>query len=292
MTQSSLFEYHYGHEADQYTFYRLPKALFTCERYKNLSAEAKILYGLMLDRMGLSVKNGWMDEHNRVYIYFTLDDINTQMNCKNDKGVKMLAELDTVKGVGLIERVKQGQGKPSIIYVRKFIDATETQTTEKPKSALLKNRSLDFGKSECNKNDSNNTYLNDTEIQSVCHGKTDRTDNIADYRDLIMDNVDYDILAERYGQDRMNGVVNLMVETVCSNRPYLSVNGEKFPAEVVRSRLLKLDSSDIEFVFERLDQNTTHVRNIRAYMLTALYNAPTDKDEYYRAAVNHDLYRS
>ena len=151
-----LHDYYYGNEADQYTFYRLPKVLFTDNRYKTLSDGAKILYGLMLDRMGLSMKNGWLDEENRVYIYFTLEDVTEQMNCKNDKGVKLLAELDTVKGVGLIERVKQGQGKPTIIYVKKFFDGAEVLTSEKPKSglpvmpksALPINRSQDYGKTD------------------------------------------------------------------------------------------------------------------------------------------------
>lgn len=126
------YGYYYGNEADQYTFYRLPKALFTNNRYKDLSDGAKILYGLMLDRMGLSSKNGWTDEQDRVYIYFTLEDVQEYMNCQRDKGMKLLAELDTVKGVGLIERVKQGLGKPAIIYVRKFFNATDLQTSEKP----------------------------------------------------------------------------------------------------------------------------------------------------------------
>lgn len=110
--------------------------MFTNSRYKDLSDGAKILYGLMLDRMSLSIKNGWTDEQDRVYIIFTLEDATEQMNCKNDKGVKMFAELDTVKGIGLIERVKQGQGRPAIIYVCKFFDNAEVKTTEKPKSRL------------------------------------------------------------------------------------------------------------------------------------------------------------
>ena len=108
MNQSQPYGYYYGNEADQYTFYRLPKTLFTNNRYKDLSDGAKILYGLMLDRMSLSIKNAWLDEQNRVYIYFTLEDVQEYMNCQRDKGMKLLAELDTDKGVGLIERVKQG----------------------------------------------------------------------------------------------------------------------------------------------------------------------------------------
>lgn len=118
MAQPSVFhDYYYGNEADQYTFYRLPKVLFTNSQYKNLSDGAKILYGLMLNRMGLSIKNGWLDEHDRVYIYFTLENLQEYMNCGHNKGVKLMGELD---GIGLIERVRQGQGKPAMVFVKKF----------------------------------------------------------------------------------------------------------------------------------------------------------------------------
>ena len=148
MAQPTPYGYYYGDAADQYTFYRLPKVLFTDNRYKVLSDSAKILYGLMLDRMGLSLKNGWLDEGNKVYIYFTLEDVQEYMSCKHEKAVKLLAELDTGKGIGLIERVKRGQGKPTIIYVRKFVERAESLTSEKQKSRLPKNRSQDFRKTE------------------------------------------------------------------------------------------------------------------------------------------------
>ena len=104
------FDYFYGDEAEQFTFYRIPKALITSQQFKKVSDSAKLLYGLMLDRMGLSIRNGWFDEQNRAYIFFTVNDIMEQMNCKTEKATKLVAEL---KGIGLIERVKQGQGKPS-----------------------------------------------------------------------------------------------------------------------------------------------------------------------------------
>lgn len=114
------FPYYYGQEAEQYAFYRVPKLLMTDERFKNLSNDAKLLYGLMLDRMSLSTKNGWVDEENRVYIYFPNQTVVELLNCGNEKAVKLMAELDCKGGIGLIERVRQGQGKPSIIYVKNF----------------------------------------------------------------------------------------------------------------------------------------------------------------------------
>ena len=112
----------YGHEAEQYSFYRIPKQLISDSRFRNVSTDAKLLYGLMLDRMGLSMKNGWLDEQGRVYIFFVLDEIQDLLQCGHEKAVKLLAELDSEKGIGLIERVKQGQGKPTIIYVKQFCD--------------------------------------------------------------------------------------------------------------------------------------------------------------------------
>ena len=113
-------EYHYGNNADSYTFYRIPKLLFTDSRFEKLSVEAKLLYGLMLDRMALSIKNNWLDDSNRVYIYFTIEDACEMLKIGNTKMIRIFAELDTTKGIGLIERKKQGQGKPTIIYVKNF----------------------------------------------------------------------------------------------------------------------------------------------------------------------------
>lgn len=120
MSKTLNLDYFYGTEAEQYTFYRIPKMLFTDERFKNISVDAKMLYGLMLDRMGLSMKNNWLDSNNKVFIYFTLEDAIEMLGYGHTKVIKILSELDTAKGIGLIERKKQGQGKPTIIYVKSF----------------------------------------------------------------------------------------------------------------------------------------------------------------------------
>ena len=110
------FDYFYGSESEQFSYYRIPRLLVTGYQFKNLSTDAKLLYGLMFDRMGLSARNGWYDEQGRVYIFYSLEEVMADLNCGHDKAVKMLADLDTVKGIGLIERVKQGQGKPNLIF--------------------------------------------------------------------------------------------------------------------------------------------------------------------------------
>ena len=117
-----MLDYFYGDEAEQYTFYRIPKVLFTAPGYRRISSDAKILYGLMLDHMGLSVCNGWLDDLNQVFIYFTLEDALEYLCCGHTKAVSLFGELDKN---GLIEQKKQGQGKPSIIYVKNFIRKPE-----------------------------------------------------------------------------------------------------------------------------------------------------------------------
>lgn len=324
--------YFYGSEAEQYSFYRIPKVLLTDRRYKGVSMEAKVLYGLMLDRMGLSVRNGWLDDEGRVYIYFTLEDALAMLGCGKDKAVRLFKELDASGGIGLIERRKQGQGRPARIYVKNFTlppDPEEctpapapegplAQTSEKPKStlrgtsaaltseipksALLGSRSLDCGKAAANKTDKNNTELSDTELSIHPPAPTsspgrrwrtsrDRMDQIDAYRVLIHENIDYGALLRDhpYDADLIDGYVELMVEVCCTQREAVRVNQEELPAAVVRSRFLKLNREHILYVMEAMQRNTTQVANIRAYTLSALYNAPVTIGQYYTSQVSHDM---
>lgn len=130
MEQKVSFNYFYGSQADQYSFYRIPKALFKNDYFRGLSSDAKILYGLMLDRMSLSIKNQWFDDENRAYIYFSIEDIMELLNCGRNKAVKSLQELDSENGIGLIEKKRQGFGKTNIIYVKSFMMADEEKTAE------------------------------------------------------------------------------------------------------------------------------------------------------------------
>jgi hypothetical protein len=114
-----MYDYFYGAESEQFSFYRIPKVLFTEERFKNISAEAKVLYGLLLDRMSLSAKNGWQDKENQVYIIFTIEDIMAAMGCADQKAGKLLHELESK--CRLIERKRQGLGKSNLIYVKNFV---------------------------------------------------------------------------------------------------------------------------------------------------------------------------
>ena len=160
MSGTVNFEYHYNDEAQQYTFYRVPKALIKNKFFKGISCEAKMLYGLMLDRLSLSLKNSWKDESGKVFIFYTLEDIQEDLDCSHGKAVKLLAELDSI---GLIKRVKQGHGKPTKIYVKKFIIPSqnyekqsenedlpkeEVQTSDFEKSGFMLKESSDLPKEE------------------------------------------------------------------------------------------------------------------------------------------------
>ena len=151
------FEYYHNNDGDQFRYIQLPTILLEHEKFSGLSLESIVLYSMMLNRISLSFKNGWIDEKSRIYIYFTMEEVMRKLRCKSDKAVKIMAELDD-KGIGLIERKRQGLGKPTIIYVKNFMsifknqefEKIEVQTSEKPNSGIRKNRNQDFGKSESN----------------------------------------------------------------------------------------------------------------------------------------------
>ena len=328
MNGSTVFDYYYGDESSQFSFYRIPRQLVAGQQFKKISTDAKLLYGLLLDRMGLSARNGWYDDAGRVYIFYTLDEIQEDLNCGHEKAVKLLSELDTDKGCGLIERVKQGQGRPTKIYVKRFttrrvpaetpapqetprlpkigsqeVGKSEVKSSEKPKSRLPIIRSADFGKSDGNYTESNQTDFSytDPSIHPAAQPSEDRPPTAADamdtiraYREILKENIEYDILRKNLGYDcdLLDEILDILVDTVCSTRKMIRIGGEDYPKEVVKSRLLKLDSGHIEYVISSLDENTTKVRNIRAYLLTSLYNAPTTINSYYTALVNHDMYGS
>ena len=123
------FEYFYGAQAEQFSFYRIPKALFTEPNFRELSTDAKVLYGILLDRMSLSLKNQWLDAQNKVYIIFTVEEIMDALNCANQKATRLMVELE--KQAGLIERKRQGLGRPNLIYVKNFAATINSKSCEK-----------------------------------------------------------------------------------------------------------------------------------------------------------------
>ena len=308
----AIFAYHLGMDAEQYAFFRIPKLLITEPYFRRLSTDAKLLYGLMLDRMSLSMRNGWMDDDGHVYIYFTLEEACEQLCCKTDKAVKLFAELDSAKGVGLIRRVKQGLGRPAKIYVLRFMGMedepdedtpkpeppscrnpdfgkTEVKSSEKPKSGPRKIRSQDLGKTECNKTDKNNTEMNET--YSFNSEETDGMSKRTQLEEYFSRSLEIDLLLRLYpdDEDTLYQIVNLLVDTCATNRKLLHIAGDDKPAEVVRSRFMKLNADHIRFVLKCLAENSSPIRNMKQYLLASLYNAPTTMQLSYQNQTNHDF---
>ena len=382
--QELQFDYYRGMEAEQYTFYRIPKVLFTAECFKSLSCEAKVLYGLLLDRMSLSIKNRWFDEEDRVYIIFTVEEIAELMNCGTQKAVRLLKELDADKGIGLIEKKRLGLGKPNVIYVKNFIirqtedkereekqggtpinaqnsenhnsrvvkttiqefpesqfkngenhnsGMMKTTIQESPESQFKNDENhtsgmvgitiQEFPKSQSNKTDINKTDLSDTEFSETECSKPDLNDpesgvsaihpnlilsnpfilgtepdvmgKMDAYRDIIREHISYECFQDgRYHRrEDVDELVELMVEVMMlPDNGTVRVAGVEKPAALVKNRFMKLNHEHIEYILTCLGANTTKVGNIKAYLLTTLYNAPMTISNYYTAEVNHDLYGS
>lgn len=315
MSRRIAFNYFYGKEADMLSFYRIPKLLFTDDYFKELSTDAKVLYGLLLDRMSISVKNNWFDGEGRAYIYFSIEEIMELLNCGKNKAVKALQELDSVEGIGLVEKERQGQGKATRIYVKNFViedgqkfafedseekmDDSEVYISNFKKfdfgnSRSLKSKPLEVYLSGANYTNINNTNDSNTEsnlIISTDEIGCDMSSQFNKYAQLIRENLSIDVLIEREPVDRelLEGIYELILETVMTSGQEIIIASNRYPAEFVKSKFLKLHSGHVEYVVDSLKSNTTKVRNIKKYLLAALFNAPSTISGYYQAEVNHDM---
>lgn len=293
------FDYFYGQQSEMFSFYRIPKVLFTDERFWNISTDAKLLYGILLDRMNLSAKNGWMDEAGRVYIYFTIDEIKGSVGCAEKKAVKLLDELE--RKCGLIERKRQGLGKPNLIYVKNFVDSSVNNPVERQllncqndNSGTVQKTTLELSKAQGNNTDTIYTEFSDTDpfLSSGFSGKENEgMEERERYKLYFKEQLEYEILKIRhpYDIDILEEILELIVDTVCTNRKMIRIASDDKPAEVVKSRFMKLNSEHISFVLDCLKENTTSVRNMRQYLLAAIYNAPLTIGCYYDSRVRHDM---
>ena len=314
MPEIILSDYFYGDESEEFVYFKIPRQLITNPKFKHISTDAKLLYGMLLDRMSLSARNDWYDSDTwRVYIYYTVEEICEDMTCGRDKAMKLLAELDTKKGIGLIERIKQGQGKPTKIYVKRFttrtvppqpapsppepfapisqVDFSNVQKSEIPTPRGRKNR-----RATVEKPDPNYTKRIQTELIQPDPSISPRKPPAAgleidryERRKELKANIDYERLRREHPCDDIDNLLELMLDVVCSTAPTIRISGSDIPTKAVRDRFLQLDSEHIQYVIDALNQTTTKINNIRAYLLTALYNAPVTIGPYYSAAVRHDF---
>ena len=300
-------EYFYGEQADSYSFYRIPRQLITGEKYKGLSVEAKLLYGMMLDRMGLSLRNGWLDKTGRVYIYYTVEEIQSDLGCGHVKAGRLLAELDTVKGIGLIERVRQGQGKPTKIYVKKFSPDPPPQGEKSGLPRQPQNGGQDSAKAEfrsaasCRSGHTENggadrqkpagSYIENNYPESSYTDPSIVPEEAEQLTEAVREQIDYPLLALSYPGDDPDCILELICDVLSSSAPGIKIGGETIPTAKVQTRFRRLQFDHVAYVLDSLRETTTKIINIRAYLLTALYNAPLTIGPYYSAAVRHDSMR-
>ena len=409
------FNYYYGTQADQFSFIKIPKVMITDPMFSKLSLPAKVLYGILLDRMSLSMKNRWFDSENRVYIIYQIADIQEDMGISKNKAIDLLRSLEEF---GLIEKKRRGLGMPSLLYVKSFLvekdcsalDGEQSTVTDngatgghnRTTSGRTKKQSFSGGKSENTRSVENQTLeseiltgqievfdkkskeyevfkTNNKEkknINNACtfpknfegknlrsiksetsrspESETSRSSetetlrsiesqtlrspksetsrsfetgvlinktNISNtdssesypiqsnhteqdeigcenfnkeyqhYKAVVCENIDYNTLLVNHTYDRklIEGIVDLILEMVMCQNEKVVVASNIFPREVVKSRFLKLDYTHIEYVLHGIHANTTKVKNIKKYLLAALFNAPSTIDGYYRAEVNHDF---
>ena len=372
------FDYYYGAQAEQFNFIRIPKAMIVDPMFADLSVNAKLLYGVLLDRMNLSMKNRWFDSENRVYIIYQISEIMEDFNFSKKTAVRYLNELEDF---GLVEKKRRGLGLPSLLYVKNFIvlqdhsEPDDTDFNDKTEydnlSENMENfvgkeqetsrgvetytsRSVDMETSKgveqetlrgvgtytsesvdvetskgvrqvtlrgvkstlqevtekdplINKTNNSNTNMNNTDLSNTKTNNTilsnpavkqaidkmgrEEESDFDKYKKLVKENIDYDVLIDRHYIEKsiIDGMVNLIVETMISENDYIVISSTKFPKETVKSRFSKLDISHIEYVLECMNHNTTKIKNIKKYLLAALYNAPTTIDSYYKARVQHDM---
>ena len=343
------FNYFYGSEAEQFSFYRIPRALIKDKRFKKLSSDAKILYGLMLDRVTLSMKNGWIDEKGRAFIYFTVGDVMEELCCAKATSIKVMSELDTKKGIGLIEKKRQGLGRPDIIYVKdftsckddgpddevelaevqklnfkEFVEQAQNDDGSKPEHSEVQNLNLWMSRNhtsvgsktetaevqdlKASYNNNNQIDMNQNESihlstpleafrktklrKKVQRDEMDKMD-VNGLLDQIKSNIDYD-QHMRYDSEgdrkRYDDLYRVIVDTVFGRRDAIRIGEGVYPYEVVKSRMLELNGGHLEYVRQRIAENEGEVRNMKQYMLAALYNAPATMETYYAQLVRHDMY--
>ena len=304
------FDYYYGIEAEQFTFVRVPKVLFTDkEHFVSLSNEAKLLYGLLLERMSLSRKNNWIDKHNRVYIIFPVEEIEESLNVGHEKALNLLKELDDQSGIGLVKKKRRGLGLPSILYVKNFIvkgekstdyiptsrstengiqevgktdfKKSENQTSENPKNRLLEVRNSDSNNIDINNTDMSYTY--DQSINPPCSsvqnfspgdGLIDGIDRNA-VEEEVKKQIDYDCLISYPDSSVVQlaeEIKDLMVDVLCGERSVVA-EGKRVSEETAKAAYRKITFDHVQYVMKSLVSYPDKISRIDRFLTVSLFNS-------------------
>lgn len=291
-------EYMDGMESLMTSFVMLPKVMLHDKRFRVLSVESKVVYSLALDRVRLSVKNGWIDELRRVYIIMTIEEIMEDMDCAKQKAVKLLQEL---VDFGLIEKKRQGLGKPNLLYVKKFVlkeYSSKFQEGDSHTSGRVANHTSaspeiipqgvtnSFG---TNNNQNNTDYSHTDSFFPSAYAAPGKTEGMTE-RDKIKHQIEYDCLRQRYRGEQLDELVEIMLEVMMNRSPTIRIGRDaEYPTAYVQERLSKINAMHIERVMDGITDNRTQVYNTKAYLLATLFNSVSTIDSYNTMQYNHDF---
>ena len=237
-TRTTDLDYFYGQSSELFSFYRIPKLLFQDSRFQPLSTDAKTLYGILLDRMSLSARNGWLDKAGRVFIIYTVQEVQDSLGCADKKATKLLRELEEY---GLIERKRRGLGKPDLIYVKNFSSESSKLrflNRDNDDSGVVQNTLQDPAKLRCNKTERNNTEISDTD--PISSDENDWMSEREQLEEYFSQSLEVDLLLRLCpdDEDTIYQIMDLLVDTCATKRKTLRIAGDDKPAEVVRSRFM------------------------------------------------------
>ena len=324
------FDYYYGVEAEQFTFVRVPKMLFTDkEHFGGLSNEAKLLYGLLLERMSLSRKNNWIDKHNRVYIIFPVEEIEESLDVGHEKALNLLKELDDQSGIGLVKKKRRGLGLPSILYVKNFIVKGEKSTDYVPTSRSTENGIQEVGKTDFKKSenqtsansksrllevrnsDSNNIDINNTDMSYTYDRSIDQSR--ADFQNFSPGAVDNDRLIDGIDRNTVEEEVKKQIDYDCLiSHPDSSVvqmaeeikdlmvdvlcgersvisEGKRVSEETARAAYRKITYDHIQYVMKSLVSYPDKISRIDRFLTASLFNSIYTLTNSTFAGFEHDM---
>lgn len=263
-------------------FYQLPKFLFKKEKYKKMSTEAKTMYALFIDRMKLSIKNNWLDKDDNVYIIFTNEEVRQELNCCIATAVKVVKEL---KKYGLILTKRQGLGKPNLIYLQKveeFLEKISSTKTSKNKSkdTVINNSTINnIDKNIDNSIIDNNINKPEQELEA--------------YEEVLKEQIDYESLVsiKPTYKSQIDELLEIMLEVLLSKKETIKISkNNDVSTALFKSRIFKINSSDIEYIIDCLNKNKSKIINIKNYLLSTIFNVKTTLSNYYSNLVQSDMY--
>ena len=282
-------DYFYEYEAEQFAFYMIPKEIVEDKPYCDLSDGSKLLYSIILDRVKLSRQHGWIDEQNRVYIVFTLEEVQRTMRCAKQKATKLMQELEAI---GLVEKKRQGLGKPNLLYVKNFVRKGRKSKNRKnenhPSGGMISEPQEVRESFGINNNQINTDIINTDSFYPA--QTSDGQKDVKDEREKIRHQIEYDWLLEQYRPEAVDELVEIMLEVAMNRSPTIRIGRDaEYPTAFVRERFSKITVMHIERVLEGIADNRTQVRNTKAYLLAALFNSVSTLDHHCTMQYNHDF---